>query len=224
MESPCFYVEASPSPNRGRNEEITTFASLYKLKALLGIGAFGVVLLVVNRHTREESALKIINKTRLSPEAKEFLRHESKILMEMNSSMVDRNTGHKSIVKFKQIFDTPIFTVIEMEYVKGGLLKKLFKRSEPLTEREASTVVKNILEGVNHIHSLDYIHRDLKPENIMLTSRGSLDVKIVDFGLSVKHKGGPISLNNQLDDKVGTLIYMAPEQASYKSYSKVTSN
>jgi len=77
LESPCFYVEASPSPNRGRNEEITNFASLYKLKALLGIGAFGVVLLVTNRFSREESALKIINKTRLSAEAKEFLRHES---------------------------------------------------------------------------------------------------------------------------------------------------
>ena len=164
-------MEASPSPNfRGtKTEEITTFASLYKLKALLGIGAFGVVLLVANRHSREESALKIINKTRLSAEAKEFLRHESLILMEMNSSMVEGKAGHKSIVKFKQIFDTPIFTVIEMEYVKGGLLKKLFKRTSPLTEREASTVVKNILEGVSHIHSLDYIHRDLKPENIMLT-------------------------------------------------------
>lgn len=129
--------------------------------------------------------------------------------MEMNSSPVSSKAGHKGIVKFKQIFDTPIFTIIEMEYVKGGLLKKLFKQS--LTEREASTVVRNILEGVNHIHSLDYIHRDLKPENIMLTSRGSLDVKIVDFGLSVKHKGAAISLSNQVDDRVGTLVYMAPE-------------
>ena len=99
-------------------------------------------------------------------------------------------------MKFKQIFDTPIFSVMEMEYVKGGLLKKLFKRDLALSEVEASQVVRNILEGVNHIHTLDYIHRDLKPENIMLTNKDSLDVKIVDFGLSVKHKGGLISLSN----------------------------
>lgn len=38
------------------------------------------------------------------------------------------------IAKFKQIFDTPQFIFIEMEYVQGGLLKKLFKRTKPLTE------------------------------------------------------------------------------------------
>ena len=188
-------------------------------------------MLVINRLSREESALKLINKTRLSREAKEFLKNESQILIAMNTPAYYRESGsplntgqggHKNIVKFKQIFDTPVYTVIEMEHVNGGLLKKLFKRTQPLSELEVSQVVRNILEGVNHIHDRDYIHRDLKPENIMMTSKLSLDVKIVDFGLSVLHKGGAVSLSNQVDDKVGTLIYMAPEQASYKSYSKVT--
>lgn len=43
-----------------------------------------MVLLVFNRHSREESALKIINKTRLSNDAKEFLRNESLILKTLN--------------------------------------------------------------------------------------------------------------------------------------------
>ena len=55
-----------------------------------------------------------------------------------------------------------------MEYVAGGLLKKLYKRSKPLSENEARTVVKNILEGVCYIHERGYMHRDLKPENILL--------------------------------------------------------
>lgn len=74
--------------------------------------------------------------------------------------------------------------MIEMEYVKGGMLKKLYKRVPSLSERETSIVVKNILEGVNYIHERDYIHRDLKPENILLSNKNSLDIKIVDFGLS----------------------------------------
>jgi serine/threonine protein kinase len=121
----------------------------------LGIGAFGVVLLVVNRHTLEDSALKIINKTRISPEAREFLRNESSILKDLNGpklvaelnncvSTEDSSPGgdpkniygHPSIVKFKQIFDNPIFAVIEMEYVQGGLLKRLFKL--PLPEAKVS--------------------------------------------------------------------------------------
>lgn len=77
-----------------------------------------------------------------------------------------------------------------------------------MSEIEASIVVKNILEGVNYIHDRDYIHRDLKPENILLSGRNSLDIRIVDFGLSAMHK----VLNfEQIDEKIGTLIYMAPE-------------
>lgn len=47
-------------------------------------------------------------------------------------------------------------------------MKKLFKRSKPLTESEVVTTVKNILEGVSYIHERGYMHRDLKPENILL--------------------------------------------------------
>ena len=72
------------------------------------------------------------------------------------------------IAKFKQIFDTPTYIFIEMEYVAGGLLKKLFKSSKPLAESEVQQVVKKILEGVCYIHESGYMHRDLKPENILM--------------------------------------------------------
>ena len=68
--------------------------------------------------------------------------------------------------------------------------------------------MKNILEGVHFIHEREYIHRDLKPENILLSSKHGCDIKIVDFGLSAIHK---VLSFQQLDDKIGTLIYMAPE-------------
>lgn len=98
-----------------------------------------------------------------------------------------------------------------MEYVNGGQLKKLFSRETPLTEREVSLIMKSLLEGVSYIHDRDYLHRDLKPENILLSSSKGYDVKIVDFGLSASHK---VFNTERLDEKIGTLIYMAPEQAS----------
>ena len=60
-----------------------------------------------------------------------------------------------------------------MEYVAGGLLKKLFKKSKALTENEVHSVVKNIIEGVGYIHERGYMHRDLKPENILLCENPS---------------------------------------------------
>lgn len=55
-----------------------------------------------------------------------------------------------------------------MEYVPGGLLKKLFKRSKAMAEQEVKALVKNIIEGVSYIHERGYMHRDLKPENILM--------------------------------------------------------
>lgn len=56
------------------------FSSLFKMIGLLGTGAFGVVILVKNKATKQESALKIINKVRLSKEAIKIIRNESVIL------------------------------------------------------------------------------------------------------------------------------------------------
>jgi serine/threonine protein kinase len=104
----------------------------------------------------------------------EFLANEAQILKTLSfpptTSTSDSNewSGHRMIAKFKQIFDTPTYIFIEMEYVQGGLLKKLFKRSKPLADSEAKVVVKNILEGVSYIHERGYMHRDLKPENILM--------------------------------------------------------
>lgn len=102
--------------------------------------------------------------------------------------------------------------MIEMEYVRGGQIKKLYRQTPALVEKEVSIIMKNILEGVNYIHERDYMHRDLKPENILLQSKRGYEVKIVDFGLSAMHKAMSYDEHNE---KIGTLIYMAPEQASY---------
>lgn len=186
------------------------FSDIYSVRDLLGVGAFGVVLLVKNRQTHEKSALKIINKDTLSARALGILKNESKIMKSLH---------HKSVVGFKRIYENERFMMIEMEYVIGGQLKRLYKQNTPLTDEHVALVMKSILEGVAYIHDLSIIHRDLKPENILLATTDSKcsDVKIVDFGLSAV-----FHLDRSKNDnvKAGTLAYMAPEQAIKQSYSK----
>ena len=64
--------------------------------------------------------------------------------------------------------------VLEMEYVEGGQLKRLFKTKDQkgriVSDLQASRIMKSLLEGVAYIHEKNIIHRDLKPENILIQS------------------------------------------------------
>ena len=151
----------------------------------MGVGAFGVVLNVKNRVTKEKSALKIIAKDKLSSRALKILKNESTIMQTMS---------HPGVVALKRIFENQKFIIIEMELIPGGQLKRLFKIKDsegnprPLTDLEASKVMKSLLNGVAYVHARDIVHRDLKPENILLSTEDEdcFDVKIVDFGLSAE--------------------------------------
>lgn len=81
--------------------------------------------------------------------------------------------------------------------------------------------MSDILNGLCHIHIKNFIHRDLKPENILvhinekaeITSVERYTAKIADFGLSAEYKFNVFSGQENIDDKMGTVLFMAPEQA-----------
>ena len=187
-------------------EDMSNFTDMFSVRDLLGVGTFGVVLLVKNRWTKEKSALKIIAKERLSAKAQKILKNESTIMQTMD---------HPSVVSLKRIFENQKFIILEMELIPGGQLKRLFKlkdkqgKPKPLTDLEASQVMLSLLKGVSYVHARDIIHRDLKPENILLSnlSDDCQEVKIVDFGLSAEQ-----NWRMEHTQRAGTPIYMAPEQ------------
>ncbi len=87
--------------------------------------------------------------------------------------------------------------------------------------------MRAILQAVEYIHQKGIVHRDLKPgktlhfdhlENILIGESEDLrSIKIADFGLSAKYDH--VSFRT-LDQHCGTLIFMAPEVALHKEYSK----
>lgn len=96
-----------------------------------------------------------------------------------------------------------------MELVKGGTLKSLIDQRKCFSDEEASIIIKSILRAVEHVHSKSIVHRDLKPENILIDDVNRLEsIKLADFGLSATFKVNP---NFLMNEKMGTLSYMAPE-------------
>ena len=75
--------------------------------------------------------------------------------------------------------------------------------------------MKRVLSSINYCHQANIVHRDLKPENILLEQNKEFDqIKIIDFGTSLVYDP-----NRNLDEKLGTPYYIAPEVLN-KNYNE----
>ncbi|KAL8183788.1 UNVERIFIED_CONTAM: Serine/threonine-protein kinase 17B [Gekko kuhli] len=89
---------------------------------------------------------------------------------------------------------------------------------ETIDETDIIRLIRQILEGVCHLHQNNIVHLDLKPQNILLSSIRPLgDIKIVDFGISRK-----IGNCTELCEIIGTPEYQAPEILSYEPITTAT--
>ena len=82
----------------------------------------------------------------------------------------------------------------------------LERKNFKLSESQAMTISFQICEAIQYLHSFGIAHRDIKPENILLVNEDSLEVKLVDFGLSKT-----FFPSETCTEPFGTLCYVAPE-------------
>jgi serine/threonine protein kinase len=79
-------------------------------------------------------------------------------------------------------------------------------------EKDVKIIMKSILMALEEVHRKNIVHRDLKPENLIFANEDLSTVKITDFGLSTKFKGGKIFL------RCGSPGYVAPEILNDEGY------
>ena len=58
---------------------------------------------------------------------------------------------------------------------------KQTKEGRRLNEEEIKTIMRQMLNGLDYIHSKGYMHRDVKPENFIINPR-TMDLRMIDFG------------------------------------------
>ncbi|KAF8306917.1 Pkinase-domain-containing protein, partial [Clavulina sp. PMI_390] len=120
-----------------------------------------------------------------------------------------RLLSHPHIVKLYEVISTPTDIVLVMEYAPHELFK-IIERGGRMSEAQARPWFQQLMYALAYSHSLKVVHRDLKPENILLTEdstrRGTMLIKIADFGLSNQWSDG-----DWLKTGCGTPHYAAPE-------------
>lgn len=94
--------------------------------------------------------------------------------------------------------------MIVMEYVSCGDLLTFVRKRSKLNETTAKFIFKQIVEGLQFIHSQSIVHRDIKLDNILIDLNNT--IKICDFGVSKLIRKGDV-----MQDQCGTPAYIAPE-------------
>uniref|UniRef100_A0A0N4ZXD3 Protein kinase domain-containing protein n=1 Tax=Parastrongyloides trichosuri TaxID=131310 RepID=A0A0N4ZXD3_PARTI len=185
----------------------------YELLNDLGSGQFALVKKVRHRTTGQHYAAKFVKKRRFATSRRGVPRAH----IEREIEILRLVGGHKNVIQLYNVFETSNEIIMILELIGGGELFDYVCEKDCLPEEEAVKFVKEILEGVKHLHENMVCHLDIKPENIMLLKKGESNIKLIDFGLSrVIRPGFPIK------DMIGTPEFVAPEIINYEFLSSAT--
>eukprot|EP00796_Vickermania_ingenoplastis_P008434 gene8434-5912_t len=119
---------------------------------------------------------------------------------------------HENIVQYLSVFVSDSYLIQIMEFVPGGALDCLTKSFGPLKPGAACRFVRDILCGLQYLHSKGIVHCDIKPHNVLLAMDGQC--KLSDFGSAMVRAAGADGEIEDVLELRGTPGYMAPEVAN----------
>ena len=187
----------------------------YQIISQLGQGGYGITFLAEDRQLPGNPQCIV---KQLKPEATD--PHNLKVAGELFNSeaqVLYKLGNHPHIPQLLAHFEENQEFYLVQEFIEGHNLSQEFTPGKPLSESYVIALLRDILEVLEFVHQQNVIHRDLKPENIRRHKDGK--IVLIDFGL-VKQLSTHLTdsqKNVTLTVNMGTLGYMASEQALGKS-------
>jgi eukaryotic-like serine/threonine-protein kinase len=202
-------VTCFPHMNPGSGNELQYFT----LERQIGAGGMGTVWAARDNRSGNAVALKILRVTDMG--AAEVLR--ARLLREAHAT---RRIAHPAIVPVWDVLNHDGSPVLVMDLLIGETLRERLLREQRLSVRQTALILSPIAEALGVAHRAGIVHRDLKPENIFIESDDSLRIRLLDFGVARFYEPPANTGDTPLTDLgalIGTLAYMAPEQALHPS-------
>src|SRR3954469_18834439 len=207
-QSPLEYTQTQSAADESRSKDLSlqktrppTDVPGYVMQRFLGAGAYGEVWAGQDRNTGRRVAIK-------------FYAHRRGVDWSLLSREVEKLvflSADRYVVQLLEVgwdADPPFYV---MEYVESGSLEDRLQREGTFTAAEATEMFREIAIGLVHAHGRGVLHCDLKPANILLDQDHK--PRLADFGQS--------RLSHEQKPALGTLFYMAPEQADLQAVPDV---
>lgn len=173
-------------------------------------GKYAAVRRCKHRSSGQQFAAKFLRKRRRSADLRPEILHEVAVLEACSTST--------RIVRLHQVFESAHEMILLLELASGGELQMLLDKDEVPEERQVKRLMRQILDGLVYLHSINVAHLDIKPQNLVLMSEFPHgEVKLCDLGISRY-----ISQGADIRDILGTPDYVAPEVLNYEPISLAT--
>jgi len=138
--------------------------------------------------------------------------------------MITASATCSSIPRYHDVWEDRDTVSIVMDLCPGADLFDIVVRREakhtPFSEREVAEVMRALLCGIGHLHSIGVVHRDIKPENVVVDESrlgsGRNVLQLIDLGLALQRRAGDARMTR----KVGTAYYVAPEVLRGEGYGQ----
>uniref|UniRef100_A0A6E8V1F2 [Myosin light-chain] kinase n=2 Tax=Anopheles coluzzii TaxID=1518534 RepID=A0A6E8V1F2_ANOCL len=182
------------------------FNEQFEVVKEVGKGRFGVVYKVIARQGEAGTVLAAKKVKCIRLKDKERVWQETAIMESLE---------HPKLLRLFATFELPKEIIMVVEYISGGeLFERVVADDFTLTEKDCVIFVRQICQGVEHMHSRQIVHLDLKPENIMCATKTSHEIKIIDFGLAQR-----LCASSPTRVLFGTPEFIAPEIINYEPIS-----
>ncbi|GAB7354006.1 hypothetical protein MBLNU459_g4597t1 [Dothideomycetes sp. NU459] len=174
----------------------------YRSLVKIGQGASGGVFTAYEVGSNKCVAIKQMN-----------LEQQPKKDLIINEILVMKDSKHKNIVNFMDSYLVKGDLWVVMEYMEGGSLTDVVTFNM-MSEPQIAAVCREVLHGLQFLHSKGVIHRDIKSDNILLSLEGN--IKLTDFGFCAQIG----ETQHKRTTMVGTPYWMAPEVVTRKEYGR----